>query len=1418
MPSCEQRDSKCYRVLDDNRMKYLPTLESQLHHSDKVFFKKLHPNATLPQRSTSGSIGFDVQLPTTITIPPKQILKIPTGLSSAFPNHLYLRIADRSSLAFKNLTIKGGVVDSDYRGDITIMMQNDNEFPITFTPDQRVAQFIFERASVPQVVLTDELPSSTRNGGFGSTNTPSKPNQFLRRLYISPQQTILYSSNKNIKPLLSNQSSTNNNTYLSTLRTAKISTAQQTQVNHHRNINDVIEMTTPSPSSISTSQSTKQSSSNTTKLQSPLYAINKSLPVKQRIDKKYLEQATGSSNIESIIQHMPTVSTQSLTVSPDVNPILDWGQVSTINSNRRNTKPSKPPPNYSDVWHMDIGYGPCASIGGYRYTLLLVDKSTRFKFIYGLTNLKDSLQQAFKKFFLHCGSKPKLVRCDFDPKFMGKHVQKLFQDEKIQLQAAPPRRQHQNGLVERHWASLVKTARTWLTSSLLPTKYWWFAIKRAAEISNILKAPHKETPISPYELVTGQKPDYRQLFPMFSIAYMKYAREEKKEGGKWKTQSLKVIAVGTCPNSDSLLFYHPPSKQLFSTSDGYKFDYFYPAGPQFDLPFDGTFIFTNQTTIQNVHHTPTHEENKTVYINNSLNDSQQEENYQSFVNNHSFLGSSTKTSQHHYQPATVLSIPIDETVEPYILQIQSTGEIVEIMSCDIKESDPNQSENITNSNPNSFLPWVRHNSKATLFLSDKGWRKPQQGYLIHDSSTDEWYFQKGRSMNNSTHPKLHLPNFLSNHQSMINNKKLFHGWQNFKHVISARYARATSNLIAYHIIRRHVSAQNLHSMVAPVLSKHHKLSPNDRKIWDDSYAAEYEGLVDVDTWQVINEQEYQLLKRTTKITTVPTMAISVIKKDGEGKPVRAKYRIVALGNLDTYLWTKQDCFAPVLTQLELRLLISIAAKFGCIPRQGDVSQAFCQAFLPPNEKYVCIPPSGCPITPPNSYWLLQKTLYGLKRSPRHWYNLAKKLLLSLGLQSTPHSPCIFHGRLDPTEEPIYIGLYVDDLIYFSKSTKTIQLFEQQFGDLITTTFNGEVDYFLGIKFTHERHSHTSVTIHLSQQAYIEDLIIKTELNGEGVNEPKTPYRSGYPVDNIPTEQYPPAIQEKLTATYQFLIGSLNWLAVSTRPDISTITNLLAQYMSLPSKGHIYAARNVIRYLKGTKNKGISFRTNQHTSMQSFIKFPIDDSKLYSMTDANWGPQDQSSKQYPTSPKQLELFKTRSLSGYILWHGGPLHWLSKRQSITARSSTEAEIYATDECVKQLQHISFLLEDINLQHLVMPSPTTVLNDNNACVVWSHNLTTKGLRHVQIRENAIRESIEAGFVQVHHVEGAYNLADMFTKEEKSVEHFVTIRDKILSNLPTHEVNHQSHSCQIQGGVDNQGGPTSDPRPSITEDLPTT
>jgi hypothetical protein len=74
------------------------------------------------------------------------------------------------------------------------------------------------------------------------------------------------------------------------------------------------------------------------------------------------------------------------------------------------------------------------------------------------------------------------------------------------------------------------------------------------------------------------------------------------------------------------------------------------------------------------------------------------------------------------------------------------------------------------------------------------------------------------------------------------------------------------------------------------------------------------------------------------------------------------------------------------------------------------------------------------------------------------------------------------------------------------------------------------------------------------------------------------------------------------------------------------------------------------------------------------------------------------------------------------------------------------------------------------LVLPQPTTIIKD------WSRRCTTKGLRHIQMRENHVRENVENHFVSIQHIGGKQNLADIFTKEMKDTNHFVELRDLMM------------------------------------------
>jgi hypothetical protein len=792
------------------------------------------------------------------------------------------------------------------------------------------------------------------------------------------------------------------------------------------------------------------------------------------------------------------------------------------------------------------------------------------------------------------------------------------------------------------------------------------------------------------------------------------------------------------------------------------------AGPSFGIEYDGSFTFTSKASMDSILHRPApFSENQTVFV-------------------------PSATDPLVTVAATVIEEPVDPAKNPYVVRFEN-GDIAEVPTTDIKDTLSTAPPSIDPVNPKApcpSLPWIKHDAACTFSHPSLG-PKPKWGLLKCDPSKpieSAWHFASGKKGQGKI---VELPRFCETAQTLLTEQRLFQGRKNIRKTGTARRMRCLSNAISRKIAQvgfkkclstsycKRVSAQELDVCQTPTLLTHDKLTNKDRSLWDASYAEEYYGLQDLGTWEVITDDEYQQIKNVVG-KALPSMAISTIKYDGEGKPDRCKYRIVVLGNLDPNDWSKDECFAPVLSQMELRLLLSIAASKKCIPKTGDVSQAFVQSTLPAGEEYVIRPPTGCPLSKRGTYLKLLKTLYGLKRSPRHWYEKARKTLISIGLKPLQHAPCIFTGTLIPGEPPIYLGLYVDDFLYFSESKAVEQMFEEKFGKAIKTTFNGPVTHFLGITFTTSTDPSGNVTINLSQLPFIETMLQNQSMDSDLVNSTPTPYKSGLPIDSIPNIEYSKEKQQQLTADFQHIVGCLQWLTVSTRPDIATATNILSKYLSNPSQGHLDHCKHVLRYLKGTKDLGISFTTASNSTLSAFIHSPIEE-HLVALADANWGAQDQSTKRLEKEIL-LPLFTTRSLSGHLVWLNGPVHWMSKRQTITARSTAEAEIYATDECTKNILHFRHLLQDMDLLETFAPAATILHNDNAACVQWSRNMTTKGLRHVQIRENAVRESVLSEHVIIQHIAGEINLADLFTKEDRDQRHYITIRDNIMTRRMRH------------------------------------
>ncbi len=219
-------------------------------------------------------------------------------------------------------------------------------------------------------------------------------------------------------------------------------------------------------------------------------------------------------------------------------------------------------------------------------------------------------------------------------------------------------------------------------------------------------------------------------------------------------------------------------------------------------------------------------------------------------------------------------------------------------------------------------------------------------------------------------------------------------------------------------------------------------------------------------------------------------------------------------------------------------------------------------------------------------------MYGLRRAPKLWFEKLSSHLKSIGLQQSRISPCLFVGTLLEGHPPIYVDIYVDDIIYFSTSTEVECEFEKKLSTIGDVDLMGQVTHFLGIVFSWIHHDNGNISVSLTQQSFAENLVDSVNYTTATTSTFTTPYRSGLALDLIPASTLSSSEQDKLCLQYQSLVGSLNWLAHTTRPDLSTVISLLAQHQSTSSPRHLDAALYVIKYIAQTKTLGIYFSSKR----------------------------------------------------------------------------------------------------------------------------------------------------------------------------------------------------------------------------------
>ena len=141
----------------------------------EILIKKLHSDVNIPKYETEGSSGLDLEayIEKDLRLLPGERKLVPTGVSVAMPNNLEIQIRPRSGLAYKNgisVVNTPGTIDSDYRGEIKVLLINLGTEAVTIKKFQRIAQMVICPIIKANLKEVQELPETIRGaGGFGST-------------------------------------------------------------------------------------------------------------------------------------------------------------------------------------------------------------------------------------------------------------------------------------------------------------------------------------------------------------------------------------------------------------------------------------------------------------------------------------------------------------------------------------------------------------------------------------------------------------------------------------------------------------------------------------------------------------------------------------------------------------------------------------------------------------------------------------------------------------------------------------------------------------------------------------------------------------------------------------------------------------------------------------------------------------------------------------------------------------------------------------------------------------------------------------------------------------------------------------------------------------------------------------------------
>ena len=346
---------------------------------------------------------------------------------------------------------------------------------------------------------------------------------------------------------------------------------------------------------------------------------------------------------------------------------------------------------------------------------------------------------------------------------------------------------------------------------------------------------------------------------------------------------------------------------------------------------------------------------------------------------------------------------------------------------------------------------------------------------------------------------------------------------------------------------------------------------------------------------------------------------------------------------------------------------------------------------------------------------LLRALYGLCQASRAWYSRIDSFFQNFGLLRSKEDPNLYYSHQNGKHT--FILFYVDNILITGNDDLYIQKLKNHMMTTFRMTDLGNASYYLGIEL-----QQTPEGTYFHQKGYIEKLLDRfgmTDCSPMAMPmNPRTKLRK-----DTASEPVDPHL-------YQSLVGGLLHATIS-RWDIQFAVNHISRYLTALQLEHLVAAKNILRYLKGTLNY--------------CLFFPFSDTGgLHTFTDADWAGDSDS---------------RRSTSGVLYKFGNsPIAWSSKLQPTIALSSTEAEYKVLSEAARNITYLRRLFNELQID---VQTPTPILCDNLSSIHLVRNpIMHAQTKHFDLQHHYIREKYNDGTIQVTFIPSTEQEADLLTK----------------------------------------------------------